>query len=571
MKQYCPLWPMKLYLGLLVHKQVEKLATEIILLQHNPLVGDARGNAARLAALIGQYAVLSRSVLVVTSELYISGYPPEDLLLRHDFLDSCTKALQDLALLTAGTSVQLLVGAPRKEAGLCYNSAFLLADGKIQQYIDKTHLPNYGVFDEKRLFVAGCHIHPMDIGGVLVGVMICEDMWQADVAAALKDRGAQFLLVLNASPYEQDKQTERLDKARARVTETGLALCYVNQIGGQDDLVFDGGSFALNSAGEMIARGEFFAPSILELQANGAGVLSSSTPYLAVHPAREELDYTALMMGLRDYVEKNHFAGVVLGLSGGIDSALAAILAVDALGAERVRALMLPSDFTSDESLEDAAEIAKRSGIRLQQCPIMPAMTVMENSLLPVMGAVRGLTHENLQSRLRGILLMAVSNATGWMVLSTGNKSEYAMGYATLYGDMCGGFAVLKDLYKIRLYELARWRNLYVPPSSLCPQLSLIPDNCLSRAPTAELAPGQKDEDSLPPYPVLDAILEGLIEGRCSVSDMVNKGFAAPLVQEVWKKLLRAEYKRRQAPPGVKITRQAFERERRIPMTQGFL
>ncbi|MEM6491417.1 MAG: NAD+ synthase, partial [Pseudomonadota bacterium] len=436
----------------------------------------------------------------------------------------------------------------------------------------KHKLPNYGVFDEKRVFDAGPIPGPMPFRGRRLGVMTCEDMWSPDVAEALAETGAQMLIALNGSPFDERKADQRLQVGLARVAETELPLIYTNQIGGQDELVFDGGSFALNPSGDLAGMAPFFDP------ATPVWRLADGTDGWRVDAAekpgdldRMTLIYRAMALGLRDYVDKNGFPGVVLGLSGGIDSALTAAVAVDALGPDRVRCLLMPSIYTSRESVEDAEACARHLGVRLDVASIDPMVETVGRSLAPALGgAPDGVTAENIQSRLRGLTLMTVSNATGAMVLTTGNKSEMSVGYATLYGDMCGGYSVLKDVYKTDVFALSHWRNAHRPPDGRGPDGMAIPTRIIEKPPSAELRPDQKDEDSLPPYDRLDGMLRGLIERDEDVGDLVAQGFDVAEAKKIRRLLHLAEYKRRQAPPGVKITPRTLSRDRRYPITNAF-
>jgi NAD+ synthase len=544
------------------------------LLQINPTVGAVSANAARIAAAYGRMREAGVD-LAVAPELALSGYPPEDLVRRADFLERIDAALADLAKLTEGGPA-LVVGAPRRRAGdgirTCANVAVVLAEGRIVAEVDKVHLPNYGVFDEARVFAPGPLSEPVVVAGRRIGLMICEDMWYPDVALHLKERGAEILVVPNGSPFETDKEGARLTHARARVTATGLPLVYVNQVGGQDELVFDGASFAVDSRGGEVLRMPEWEEGEAVLFCPERGEAPFSRPGNLARPAsREETLYRALMTGLRDYIGKNRFPGVILGLSGGIDSALVAALAVDALGADRVTCVMMPSPYTSRESLTDAAGVARLLNCRLYEIDIRPAMQAFAAMLAPhFAGLPLNEAEENIQSRARGLTLMALSNKLGPMVLATGNKSEMSVGYATLYGDMCGGFAVLKDVYKMDVFALSRWRNAHRPAEARGPEGPVMPERVIAKPPTAELKPNQKDEDSLPPYVRLDAILSRLIEGEQALDAIVREGFSAAEVEKVWRLLNAAEYKRRQSPPGVKTTRLAFGRDRRYPITNGF-
>ncbi len=551
----------------------------IALAQVNPIVGDVEGNLA-LARRWRAQAADRGANLVVFPELLLVGYPPEDLVLKPALCEHSHHALEQLAADTGDGGPADGVGAPwRERDNRLYNAAFLLHRGAIAGKVFKHELPNYGVFDEKRVFAVGPVPGPVRLplnGGeaIRLGVMVCEDMWFQDVTEGLGECGAEILVVLNGSPYERGKLDQRLQLAVARSTETGLPLVYVNQVGGQDELVFDGGSFALDAGRRLVVQAPMFVEGLsLTRWRRGADDVWSPVERGAVAEPVTELEavYRAMVLGLRDYVEKNRFPGVVLGLSGGIDSALSAAVAVDALGAERVHAVMMPSRYTSRESLDDAAEVATLLGIRLDEIGIGPAVDAFHEMLAPVFGnRAPDITEENIQSRIRGVTLMAISNKLGPIVLTTGNKSEMSVGYATLYGDMCGGYSVLKDVYKTSVFELSRWRNEVRPEGCLGPAGLVMPERVITKAPTAELRENQKDEDSLPPYTLLDRILEGLVEQDLSPKELVAQGFPAETVRRVSNLLDLAEYKRRQAPPGVKITRKAFGRDRRYPITNAF-
>jgi len=542
----------------------------ISLAQINPTVGDVDGNAALILKARAQ-AEVDGAALVVYPELTLSGYPPEDLVLKQAFLDRIVAQADRLAQATADGGPAMLVGAPWRVGTKLHNASLLLDRGAITAIRLKHHLPNYGVFDEARVFTPGPLPVPVGFRGVKLGIMTCEDMWYADVADTLHQAGAEILVVLNGSPFERDKQGSRLVHARCRVMATGLPLVYVNQVGGQDELVFDGASFVLDCSGSETMRLHSWREQVATTVWTGDAKGWAAAGPLAPLAVQEEVLYQALVTGLRDYVAKNKFPGVVLGLSGGIDSALAAALAADALGADRVWCVMMPSPYTSDESLEDAASVAKMLGCRLDTVSIAPAMATFDSMLAPVFaGRPPDITEENLQSRARGLTLMALSNKFGPMVLSTGNKSEMSTGYATLYGDMCGGYAVLKDVYKTTVFDLCRWRNGNRPDGALGLDGPVMPERVISKPPSAELKPDQKDQDSLPPYETLDGILECLIEGELSVEDTVSRGWDQETVRRVWRMLDRAEYKRRQAAPGVKITSRSFGKDRRYPITNGF-
>ncbi len=554
-------------------------ALKIALAQCNPTMGDIAGNLALLRKARAE-AAAQGAHLVVASEMVITGYPTEDLVLKPMFLDAAEAAVKALAADTADGGPGMIIGGPWRQDpaarpplfGKVFNTAYVLDGGAVTTHRSKHDLPNYGVFDEKRVFGAGPLPGPVNFRGVRLGVMICEDMWKPDVAECLEESGAEILIVINGSPYELDKTEERIQLAVQRVTETGLPLIYVNQVGGQDELVFDGVSFALNADRGLAAQLPAFEESLEVLEWRRGETGWAAVPGRRIAPdSHFEAIYRALILGLRDYVNKNRFPGVILGLSGGIDSALSAAVAVDALGPKRVHSVMMPSPYTSQESLDDAAEAARLMGIAIDTVSIEPAMQAFDGMLQPLFnGRTADTTEENIQARSRGLTLMAISNKLGYMVLSTGNKSEVSVGYATLYGDMVGGFNVMKDLYKTMVFDLARWRNQVLPPGALGPAGRVIPERIITKPPSAELKPDQKDEDSLPPYAVLDDILKGLIEGEESVDALVARGHNRALVNRVWHMLELAEYKRRQACPGVKITRRAFGKDRRYPITNAF-
>jgi NAD+ synthase len=459
------------------------------------------------------------------------------------------------------------------EDGKLYNAMLLLEGGRIAGKRFKVDLPNYGVFDEKRVFAPGAAPRPLALRGVELGVPICEDIWKQDVTAALADTGAEILCVPNGSPFEAGKEDVRIELARSRVKESGLPLIYLNQLGGQDEVVYDGASFVLNADGQIALAlpGWVERVAVTEWQRDEAGKWRCTPGETFVAEDRSSQVYHAMMLALRDYVNKNRFPGVVLGLSGGIDSALSAAVAVDALGAQRVRCVMLPSRYTSRESLEDADACARALGVAYETIEIERAVAAMGETLSPAFaGTQTGTTEENIQSRLRGVILMAISNKFGPMVLTTGNKSEMSVGYATLYGDMCGGYNVLKDIYKTEVFRLAHWRNANSPAGALGPDGRVIPERIITKPPTAELRANQTDQDSLPPYEILDGILECLVERECSFEDTVARGYDPAMVKRVEQLLYVSEYKRRQAPPGVKISSRNFGRDRRYPITNAF-
>lgn len=538
----------------------------LALAQLNPVVGDVSGNLAKLRKARSE-AAKQGAHLLLTTELFLSGYPLEDLVVKPSFQSALQYAIKIIQDDTADGGPAVLLGAPWVEHGRLHNAVLFLNQGQIKSKIFKQDLPNYGPFDEKRTFKSAPLPEPILFRDVSLGVMICEDMWTKSASAHLNAGGAQVVLVVNGSPYETGKREEREHLARQRAQETGLPFIYLNQVGGQDELVFDGASFVLNYKGECIYRAKAWEEDLVFLPlpiSEDAAVVPNKT-------AVEADIYHALMLGLRDYVRKNGFTQVVLGLSGGIDSALVAALAVDALGPENVWCVMLPSPYTSMDSHEDALAITQNLKCRYDIMPITESMASFEKTLAKTFkGKKPDLTEENIQARCRGILLMALSNKFGHMVLATGNKSEMAVGYSTLYGDLCGGFAALKDVYKTEVYKIAHWRNANLAEGGLGPRGAIIPKRILTKAPTAELRPNQKDQDSLPLYDELDAILFGLIEQDLGVEDLVKQGHNAATIKRVWSLLDKAEYKRRQAPPGVKITRRNLGKDRRYPITNRY-
>jgi NAD+ synthase len=548
----------------------------ITLAQLNPTLGDVKGNAAKVRAA-RERARADGADLVMLSELFIAGYPPEDLVLKPAFQSACRTAVEELARETADGGPAVLVGTPWVDDGKLYNACALLDEGRIAAIRYKVNLPNYGVFDEKRVFARGPISGPMTIRGVRVGVPICEDTWLEEsaeyenVVECLAETGAEILVVPNGSPYARGKSDMRLSISVARVTESALPLIYLNQMGAQDELVFDGASFALNADLSVAAQLPAFEESITTLRWNkDASGWRCNGPVAPVLDA-DKADYAACVLGLRDYVGKNGFPGVLLGISGGIDSALCAAIAVDALGADRVRGVMLPFRFTAQVSLDDAAQLAKHLDIRYEVLPIAKAVHGFEEILAETFaGLPRDITEENLQARTRGTLLMAISNKTGAMVVTTGNKSEMSVGYATLYGDMNGGFNPIKDIYKTEVFRLSALRNTWKPNGALGPSGEVIPPSIIIRPPTAELRENQTDQDSLPAYDVLDAILERLVEREEPLATIIAAGFDHEVVARIDRLLNIAEYKRRQAAPGVKVTRKNFGRDRRYPITNRF-
>ena len=543
----------------------------IAIAQLNPVVGDVSGNTDKVRQARAK-AVADRADIIVFTELFIAGYPPEDLVLKPAFQAACRGAVEALARETADGGPAVLVGTPWVENGKLYNAYCLLESGRISAVRFKVDLPNYGVFDEKRVFVPGPMPGPISFRGARLGIPICEDIWDEAVVECLAETGAELLIVPNGSPYWREKDEVRLNIAVARVMESGLPLIYVNQVGGQDELVFDGASFALHADRSLAFQLPAFRETIVTTHWERTGGAWRCINGPTAKPVDgDKADYTACVLGLRDYVNKNSFPGVVIGLSGGVDSALSAVFAVDALGAERVRCVMLPYRFTSQESLDDAAFLAKMLGVQYDIVPISPTIEGFEKTLAPLFsGRPRDVTEENLQARARGTILMAISNKFGLMVVTTGNKSEMSVGYATLYGDMNGGFNPVKDLYKTEVYRLTRLRNGWKPEDALGPSGRVIPDNILIRPPTAELRENQKDEDSLPAYAVLDPILKLLVEREEPIAKIVEAGFDRDTVMRVERMLHLAEYKRRQACPGVKVTLKNFGRDRRYPITNRF-
>lgn len=535
----------------------------VALAQLNLHVGNIKGNTEKIIT----YAIKARDELnadvVVFPELSITSYPPEDLLLRPHLHELVSQSLQQICDGVEG--IDLLVGHPRLESGQLFNSCSLIREGKIIATYNKQQLPNYLVFDEKRYFTAGTHPVVVDIAGIPVALSICEDMWIAGTGAQARDAGGKLLIAMNASPYHKDKSTERLNAIKQNVIESGMPAVFVNLVGGQDELIFDGESLVLDSSGKPCFTAPKFEEDVFAVDITGDQISHHYHPPVAAKQPEETI-YKALVLGVRDYARKNGFNGAVLGLSGGIDSALTLSIAVDALGEDNVEAVLMPSRYTADMSNEDAILEAKALGIKYHIIPIKQPFDAFTECLIENMPETfnetqKDTTEENIQARCRGVILMAISNKTGKLLLTTGNKSEMAVGYATLYGDMNGGFAPIKDISKLLVYRLANWRNTISP---------VIPQRVIDRPPSAELAPDQKDQDSLPPYEILDPILEAYVERDETPEKLIAAGYDRAVVERVISLVDRNEYKRRQAAPGVRITKRAFGRDRRYPITSGY-
>jgi len=532
----------------------------IVMAQINLRVGDVAANTQRVIDAAIEARDKQQAQAIIFPELTLSGYPPEDLLMRQGLYRQIDAGLARICSAVKG--IHLFVGYPRQQQGALYNAVAVIFNGKIVASYNKQCLPNYGVFDEKRYFSAGSEACVVAIEGVQVGVTICEDIWQDHPARQARQAGAEILINLNASPFNIGKKQQRETVLRQRVGQTGIPVLYVNMVGGQDELVFDGESFVMDASGTVTQRAPLAEEGLYAVDLQRGDVMQPLVSEVARELDVEEIVYRLLVLGVRDYVDKNGFPGVVIGLSGGIDSALTLAIAVDALGAERVEVVMMPSEYTQDMSQQDARQQAQTLGVKYSVIEIGKVfhgfLELLQDDFA---GQVADATEENIQARCRGTLLMAIANKHNKMVLTTGNKSEMAVGYATLYGDMAGGFAPIKDIPKIMVYELARWLNR---------KHEIIPLRVIERPPSAELAPDQKDEDSLPPYDILDPILEMYVERDLCVADIVAQGYAADVVHDIAQKVDRNEYKRRQAPPGIRITSRAFGRDRRYPLTSGY-
>ena len=545
---------------------------KIYLCQLNFHVGNLKNNLDKILSTREEVRKQGGD-LCIFSELSITGYPPEDLVLRKSFIESAQKVVEKLVRISEDDGPSIIVGYPRLNNNKLMNSAALISDGKIS-IIDKFHLPNYGVFDEQRVFNKDRMPGPILFKGIKIGLMICEDMWYPDVAESLQESGAELLIAINGSPFDQNKEDERLSVAVARVVETNLPLIYVNQIGGQDELVFDGGSFALDSRAKLKLQSSAWKEEInhIEITNNNNGLLDLSHSVVNKISVGLESKYSAMVLGLRDYVNKNKFKGVILGLSGGIDSALAVAIAVDALGKDKVRGIRMPSKYSSEGSLKDAEESGRLLNIKVDTINIEEINKSYLSDLKNLFVDLdKDTTEENIQSRIRGVLLMAISNKFGDMLISTGNKSEISVGYTTIYGDMNGGFCALKDAYKTDVYNLSKWRNDNYIDLFLGPRGLAIPSNSISKEPSAELDFDQKDQDSLPDYKTLDEILIKIIEEEASLESIISSGHDSEIVHRVYRLLLLSEYKRRQSAPGVKLTARSFGKERRYPITNAFL
>ncbi len=543
----------------------------IALAQLNPKVGDLVGNLALGRRALAD-AVMAKADILLLSELFLTGYFPDDLLFKPKFVADAMQAARDLVAGTSGTDVVLILPTVWVEKTGLHNAVIVAENGQIIATRLKRELPNSDVFYEKRYFAPGPLAEPVLIKGVPIGIPICEDIWHPSVCEHLAMRGAEIMLCPNGSPYWTNKQHVRKDLVRARVAEDDVPMLYLNQVGGQDELVFDGASFGMEPGNKLVFQGKSFASDfIISDWVRGDNGWTCEQGEVTELTTTDEAPWLACVLGLRDYVHKNGFKQVVLGLSGGIDSAVVAAMAVDALGAENVHCIMLPYRYTSEASLKDAKDCAERLGVRYDIVSIGNPVDDALTELAPIFdNRPADLAEENIQSRMRGVVLMAVSNKLGSMLLTTGNKSEMGVGYATIYGDMNGGYNPLKDMFKMEVYRLAEWRNSHVPGDCKGPAGEVIPQAIIAKAPSAELRPNQTDQDSLPPYPVLDAILKGIVEDELSISQIVAQGYDQPLVERIERLLNIAEYKRRQSAPGPKLTIKAFGLGRKYPITNGY-
>ena len=543
---------------------------KLFLAQINNIVGDIDGNLKRAIDILDQAEELN-SDLVVFSELFLSGYPPEDLVLKKSFVEECRNALDTLINHSKAKKLGFIIGLPIYEKNNLFNAAAIVDEGKLIGFSKKINLPNYSVFDEKRVFHQNDIPKVFEFRGIKLGVPICEDIWQDNVCLELKNQGCELIVSPNGSPFDKYKINQRKTIIEDRVSEIGLPFVYINQVGGQDELVFDGSSLIMNGDKEIIYEAPPWQEHNAVIEFNEKEKKFNNLSFNEFKFSDLENIYMATVIGLRDYVSKNNFPGVILGLSGGIDSAFCAAVAVDALGKDKVEAYMLPSNYTSENSTIDAEDCANRLEINLETIPISDTFLSLEESLkTSFKGLPNDITEENLQSRIRGTILMAISNKKGKMLITTGNKSEVSVGYSTLYGDMNGGFNPIKDIYKTELYALANWRNINLPNNILLDKKDVIPASIISKEPTAELRDNQKDSDSLPPYDELDQILEGLVEYELSTSELEKKGFSREEIKKVENLLYVSEYKRRQSAPGVKISLRNFGRDRRYPITNKF-
>lgn len=544
---------------------------KVYLSQINPTVGDLKNNLHTILQQI-EYAVTTKSDLIAFPEFALTGYPIDDLVENADFLLQLDQIISELLLKTKDYSIRVLLSTPYKNMDKLYNGVLVLYEGKIVRKIPKIHLPNYSVFDEKRYFSKGTFSMPLEINNIKIGIMTCEDIWHKDVTEHLVKNGANFLLVLNASPFDISKKSLRLKQAKSRITEHNKPLIYLNMVGGQDELVFDGRSFIATTDNKIHYMKSWAEDSAI-IQAT-KNTLEIDEGSLELHTDHDELGeiYQAMMLGLKDYVKKNGFGSVLLGLSGGIDSALTAVVAADALGADKVLGIRLPSIYSSQHSLDDASDLQKNTGFQMNTISIEDSYNSLYSSLSDIFGErPQDITEENIQARIRGLILMAISNKFKSLLLTTGNKSEVAVGYSTLYGDMCGGFSVLKDIYKTTVFKLSKWRNGNIPKDSKVAKKNIIPTNILIKEPSAELRNDQKDSDSLPDYEVLDDILKNLIEKHSDLTSIALKEYDMSLIKKINNLLFRSEFKRMQSAPGVKITQVNLSRDRRYPITNNFI